>query len=168
MRLSILFPCVLGLALGNPALAQNTPASAASTAAPVLAANPGYDAELAKKAGANENGMRKYVFVILKSGPNKIPAGTERDDMFKGHFANIKKMAESGKLAVAGPLDGKEGRRGIFVLLVDDIEEARKLVEQDPVIVKGEMVADYHMLFASAALALIPELHSKVQKKAMF
>jgi hypothetical protein len=33
-------------------------------------------------------GMRQYVLVVLKTGPNKLPAGPERDAMFKGHFAN--------------------------------------------------------------------------------
>ena len=32
--------------------------------------NPKYDAELAKKVGANEYGMRRYVVAILKTGPN--------------------------------------------------------------------------------------------------
>ena len=87
--------------------------------------------------------------------------------MLKGHFANMKRLSSEGKLAVAGPLDGVEGRRGIFILAVADIEEAKKLVASDPVIVKGEMVADYHRYFGSAALMLVPETHERVARKAM-
>jgi hypothetical protein len=51
------------------------------------AAKSAFDAELAKQLTAYERGMKKYVLVVLKTGPNKVPAGPERDAMFKGHFA---------------------------------------------------------------------------------
>ena len=128
-------------------------------------AKPKFDEELAKKVGADDYGMRKYVLVILKTGPNKVPAGKERDEMFKGHLANINRLAAEGKMAVAGPLDGVDGWRGLFILAVADIEEAKKLVATDPVIIKGEMVAEYHKHYGSAALMLVNEAHSRVEKK---
>lgn len=124
-----------------------------------------FDAELAKSTGADEHGMRQYVLVILKTGPNKMPAGPQRDAMFKGHFANMNRLAKEGKLAVAGPLDGVDGWRGLFVLSVADIEEARKHVATDPVIINGEMVAEYHKFFGSAALMLVNGLHERVAEK---
>jgi uncharacterized protein YciI len=129
------------------------------------AADPAFDPELAKSAGADDYGMRPYVLVILKNGPRPLPAGKERDEVFKGHFANMKRLAEERKLAVAGPLDGVEARRGIFVLAVRDVEEARRLTETDPVIASGEMTADYHRFYSSAALMLVNENHKKVAKK---
>ena len=131
------------------------------------AAGAQYDAELAQRLGANDNGLRGYVLVILKSSPNRVPAGPERDEMFKGHFANMKRLSEEGKLAYAGPLDGVEGRRGIFIMAVTDIEEAKKLVATDPVIVKGEMVAEYHRHMGSAALMQVRETAGKIAKKPM-
>jgi uncharacterized protein YciI len=132
--------------------------------APVGPAKPAYDAELARSVAADDHGMRKYVLVILKSGPTPVPAGKEREEMFKGHFANINRLAAEGKLAVAGPLDGVDGRRGLFILAVPEIEDARKLVATDPVIAKGEMVAEYHKYYGSAALMLVNEQHRKVTK----
>jgi hypothetical protein len=44
--------------------------------------------------------MRNYALVILKTGPTKVPAGAERDEMFRGHQANIKRLADAGKLAL--------------------------------------------------------------------
>lgn len=126
-----------------------------------------YDEALAKAVGADENGMRKYVLVILKTGPNKIPAGDERTEMFKGHFANMNRLAAEKILAVAGPLDGVDGWRGLFILAVDSIDEAKKHVATDPVIIKGEMVAEYHTHYGSAALMLVNEQHKKVAKKSM-
>jgi uncharacterized protein YciI len=124
-----------------------------------------FDAELAKKVGADEYGMKNYVLVILKTGPTKVPEGKERTDMFAGHFANMKRLAGEGKLAVAGPLDGVDGWRGLFILAVSDIEEAKKIVATDPVIIKGEMIAEYHKWFGSAAVMLVNETHDKIAKK---
>ncbi len=111
--------------------------------------------------------MRSYVLVILKTGPNPVPAGGERDEMFKGHFANMNRLAKQGTLALAGPLDGVDGRRGLFILAVADIDEARRHVATDPVIVKGEMTAEYHRYFGSAALMLVNDAHERVSKRRM-
>jgi uncharacterized protein YciI len=135
----------------------------AAETSPGLSAH--YDEALAKKVGADENGMRKYVLVILKTGPKKVPDGPERQEMFKGHFANIERLANEGVLAVAGPLDGVDGWRGLFILAVDSVEEARKHVATDPVIIKGEMIAEYHNHYGSAALMLVNDLHKEVAKK---
>jgi hypothetical protein len=124
-----------------------------------------YDAELAKSLGANDNGMRSYVLVILKTGPRKMPEGPARTEMFKGHFANIERLAGEKKLALAGPLDGVDGLRGIFVFATPDIDVAKTYVETDPVIINGEMVAEYHKFFSSAGLMMINEVHNKIRKQ---
>ncbi|MCE3264387.1 MAG: hypothetical protein K0R43_3466 [Pseudoduganella sp.] len=150
------------IALLLAALSVNALAHA-QTPAPAPSA---YDAELAKSLGGNDNGMRRYVFVVLRTGPNKVPAGQERTEMFAGHMANIQRLASEGKLAYAGPLDGVNGARGIFILPVNSIEEARALVATDPVIIKGEMVADYHVHFGSAGLMMVNQVHGKIMKPA--
>lgn len=141
----------------------SAPASAADLGA---MAPPVFDEALARSVGADEHGMRRYVLVVLKTGPNKLPAGPERDEMFRGHFANMKRLAAEGKLALAGPFDGVEGWRGLFIFAVADIDEAKQLTATDPVIIKGEMVAEFHKYFGSAALMLVNGLHAKVARKA--
>lgn len=136
------------------------PAAAAPQAAPA----PAFDAALASKVGADADGMRDFVFVLLKTGPQRVPDGAERDEMFKGHFANINRLAAEGKLVLAGPFDGVDGWRGMFVLATQDIEEAKRLVATDPVIQKGEMIAEYHQYFGSAALMLVNELHGRIDR----
>jgi len=126
---------------------------------------PEYDEALAQSVGADEHGMRSYVLVILKTGPNRIPDGPEREEMFRGHFANMNRLADEGKLALAGPLDGVDGWRGLFVMAVSDLEEAKKLVATDPVIIKGEMAAEYHKYYGSAALMMVRDGHKRVAKK---
>ncbi len=157
MRYAGLFMLCLLVGAGNaPVLAQDSAATPGK---------PAFDAELARKAGADENGMRRYVLVILKTGPTPVPEGAARKAMFAGHFANMKRLAEEGTLALAGPLDGVEGRRGIFILAVPDIESAKVAVATDPVIQNGEMVAEYHQYYGSAALMKVGELHKRIAKK---
>ena len=128
-------------------------------------ARPAFDAELARSVGADDHGMRHYVLVVLKTGPSTMAKGPERDAMFKGHFANMNRLSAEGKLALAGPFDGTDGWRGLFILAVTDIEEAKKLVATDPVIINGEMIAEYHKYYGSAALMLVKDWHQKVEKK---
>src|SRR5215218_9516740 len=88
-----------------------------------------YDAELAKKVGADENGMRKYVLAILKTGPKDAEVqGDGRKAIFKGHFENMNRLAAEGKLAVAGPFaDPEKKYRGLFILAVETVEAAKAL-----------------------------------------
>ncbi len=126
-----------------------------------------FDAALAARVGADERGMRSYVLVILRTGPTRVPDGDERKAMFAGHFANMERLAKEGKLVLAGPFSADPaGWRGLFVFAVDDIEEARRLTASDPVIQRGEMVADYHAWYGSAALMTIPDVHERLAPKA--
>lgn len=149
-------------ALAAPAFAQELPAST-----PAATATPAYDAALAQRLGADDMGMRRYVLVILKTGPTRVPDGEARKAMFAGHFANMDRLAKDGKLALAGPFsEDPDGWRGLFLLAVDDLEEAKRLTATDPVIANGEMVAEYHRWHGSAAAMLIPEVHDRLAKKA--
>ena len=103
--------------------------------------------------------------VVLKTGPTRVPAGPERDEMFKGHFANIVRLAGEGKLALAGPFDGAEGWRGMFIFATPNVDEAKAWVATDPVVMKGEMVPEYHPYYGSAALMLVNAAHEKVSKQ---
>ncbi len=126
---------------------------------------PGFDAALARTLGADDYGMRAYVLVILHTGPTPVPKGDARDEMFQGHFANIQRLAKEGTLVLAGPLDGVDGWRGLFVLAVDDIEAAKAAVATDPVVIHGEMVPEFHTYYGSAGLMTINELHGRIAKK---
>ena len=139
----------------------------AFSAAAVADARPTYDAALAKRVGADERGMRSYVLVILKTGPTPVPEGPKRDAMFAGHFANIERLANEGKLALAGPFEkNADGWRGLFVFAVDSLEAAKALTATDPVIINGEMVAEYHPWYGSAGLMMLSDIHKRLQPPA--
>lgn len=154
MRIGVVPTLLCSLLLSFPALAQTVqPAPQPQVADPVLA----------KQLGADARGMRHYILVILKTGPHRVPDGAARDEMFKGHFANIQRLASEGKLALAGPFGDAGGDwRGMFVFAVETPEAAEKLVATDPVIRSGEMVAEYHKLYASAAVMAVPGIHGKI------
>jgi uncharacterized protein YciI len=155
LKKALLILCGLLFFSLRPAAAQSEPTSLTLQ----------YDAELAKSLGADERGMRSYVLVILKTGPNKVPEGPARNKMFQGHFANIQRLAAEKKLVLAGPLDGADGWRGVFVFATPDINQAKDYVATDPVILNGEMVAEYHKFYGSAGMMMVNEIHNKIQKK---
>lgn len=131
-----------------------------------FAQKPAYDSILAKKLGADDYGMKHYVFCILKTGPANITDKAKKDSLFAGHMKNIDRLANEGKLAVAGPF-GKNDRqyRGIFIFNVATVEEAEKLVQTDPALKAGIFIAELTPLYCTASLMEIPERHKKVQKK---
>lgn len=131
-----------------------------------FAQKPTYDSILAKKLGADDYGMKQYVFCILKTGPANITDKAKKDSLFAGHMKNIGRLADEGKLAIAGPF-GKNDKqyRGIFIFNVATLEEAEKLVQTDPAVKAGIFVVELTEWYASASLMATPELHKKVQKK---
>lgn len=161
--------------LALPILVLSMAAAAAHAADPVAAAKPtdavpsaaavppAFDAELARRLGADERGMRKYVLVVLKTGPTPVADPEKRKAMFAGHFANMERLSAEGKLAVAGPFSKNEaGWRGLYIFAVEDIEEARKLVATDPVVIEGEMVPELYPWYGSAAMMTVPDTHARI------
>ena len=130
--------------------------------------NPKYDKTLADSLGANENGMKQFFLVILKTGPEdkNITDKAIRDSLFRGHFSNMGVMAKAGKLVVAGPL-GKNDKtyRGIFILNAQTLEEARELTLTDPSVKAGIFDVELYPWYGSAALPMYLNYTDKVSKK---
>jgi len=132
----------------------------------ISAEEPAFDAELAKKLGADERGMKMFVLCILKTGPKDAEiTGDARKEIFAGHFANITRLADEGKLAVAGPF-GKNDKayRGLYIFNVATIEEAEKMVLLDPAVKAGVFVPDLTPWYGSAAMMVVNDTHKKIEK----
>lgn len=141
-------------------------AAAATAEEPAAAKSAAFDPELAKKLGADERGMKQYVLCILKTGPKDAEIkGDERKAVFAGHFANIGRLAEEGKLVVAGPF-GKNDKayRGLYIFNVATVEEAEKLVILDPAVKAGVFVYELTPWYGSAAMMLVTETHKRLEK----
>lgn len=130
---------------------------------------PKFDAELAKKLGADKYGMKNYVLVILKTGPKDTKIkGKEREEIFKSHMANINRLAAEGKLAVAGPFGKNDlSFRGLFIFNVTTVEEAKKLTDTDPVIKSGVMIVELVPWYGSAALMETSKIHEKIAETSL-
>lgn len=124
----------------------------------------GFDAELAKECGADEYGMRQYVMAFLKRGPNRDRDSLEAAKLQTAHMENIGRLAEAGKLSLAGPFLDNGDLRGIYIFNVKTIEEAKALTETDPAIQAGSLVMELHPWYGSAALMKVNELHTRVSK----
>ena len=125
--------------------------------------NQDYDSTLAQKLGADDYGMKSYVFVILKTGSNTTTDKAFIDSCFAGHMANISRLVNEGKLIVAGPIGKNDNAyRGIFILNVKSIEEARGLIQTDPAINSKLLDADLYNWYGSAALSEYLEAALKI------
>jgi uncharacterized protein YciI len=128
--------------------------------------NSKYNQHLADSLGADDYGMKMYILVILKTGQMKMEDKQKRDSLFRGHLQNIKRLAETGKLIVAGPLKKNEKEyEGIFILNVRTFEEANILLETDPAIQSKALETELYQWYGSAALPLFLKYHENVRKK---
>jgi uncharacterized protein YciI len=132
----------------------------------VHAQNNKYDSVLAKKLNADDYGMKSYVFVLLKKGSSTITDKKQLDSIFRGHMANIQRLASEGKLVVAGPMgDNDKNYEGVFVFNTGSIDEAKQWLSTDPAIQSKHLDAELYSWYCTAALQEIPVLHQQVQKK---
>lgn len=128
-------------------------------------ANPNYDPTLANALGADDYGMKSYVFVILKTGSNSLDDQAQSNALFSGHLKNIHRLVEEGKLVVAGPFGSNDDHfRGLFILNVTDFEEATKLLNTDPAIESGLLAYDLYPWYGSAALTEYLKSSDKIWK----
>src|SRR5687767_8477296 len=90
-----------------------------------------YDSALAQKLGADDYGMKKFVMAFLRTGPYQEKDSVKAAEMQRAHLDNIFRLADEGKLALAGPFMDDSDLRGVYVFNVETIEEAKALTETD-------------------------------------
>jgi uncharacterized protein len=88
--------------------------------------------------------MKQYFFVMLTKGPNRDQDSVTTQKLQEGHMANITKMADMKKLAIAGPFLDDGFWRGIFILDVATAEEAKQLIDNDPAVKAGRLKYEIH------------------------
>lgn len=126
-----------------------------------------FDSVLAARYGADDYGMKQYVMAFLKSGPNRDRSEEEAATLQRGHMENITRLANEGKLVLAGPFLGEGELRGIYIFNVTTIEEAQALTETDPAIQAGSLIMELLPWYGSAALMGVNEEHYKLSKKSI-
>jgi len=132
---------------------------------PVRAQNIQYDKSLADSLGADEYGMKSYIFVILKSGSYKPTDQGLLDSLFRGHMENINRLADMKKLIVAGPMGKNDlNYRGIFILNVKTKDEAKELLDVDPTVKNQIFEAELFEWYGSAALPLYLDANTLIAR----
>jgi len=149
------------LALGSLTLGLSCRPSTPSTAEENTLT---FEENLARELGADDYGMKSYVLAFLKSGPNQSADSLERARLQRAHLDNISRLAEEGKLVLAGPFLDEGEIRGIYIFDVPSLEEAETLTRSDPAIQAGSLVMELHPWYGSATLPLLNDMHKKIAR----
>ncbi len=89
--------------------------------------------------------MTVYFLRLLKRGPLWTPEVTpEIERLQAAHLAYGQKLLEAGKLILNGPLLDNGDLRGVSIMRVGSLEEARALAEADPSVQAGRLIAEVH------------------------
>ena len=126
-----------------------------------------YDSIKAAKYGADDYGMKTYVMAFLKRGSNDSIQPEEASKLQNEHLKNIMKMAEEGKLVLAGPFMDNGELRGIYIFNVETIQEAEELTNTDPSIQAGVLAMELKQWYGSAALMAVNDIHNTLSKQAI-
>ena len=134
-------------------------------AASAGASTASFDSLLAEELGADEYGMHRYVMALLKAGPRRDQDSTEVMRLQRAHLNNIRRLAEAGKIVLAGPfLDGGT-LRGIYIFDVASVDEADSLTRTDPAIQAGRLEMELHPWYGPAALKMVNEINETVTRE---
>jgi uncharacterized protein len=85
-----------------------------------------------------------YTVVLRRQGPRALEYSEEELERLQaGHLAHLDAMRERGVLLVGGPFRDQpdETLRG-FSVYTTDLEETRRLAEQDPSVQAGRLAVD--------------------------
>jgi uncharacterized protein YciI len=108
-------------------------------------------------AWAQQYEMTTYHLVLLQKGPAWSKEVTpEVQKIQEGHMANIRKMAETGKLVAAGPIATEHNLRGIFVFASSSMEEVKEWCAQDPAVKAGRLTVEVYPWYAAKGLKVDP------------
>ncbi len=158
---SIVFSAMLLLGIAAGCSHHGAPSSESPTEPDTTA----FDEALAKRLGADEYGMRSYVIAFLRAGPKRPKDAKEAARIQGAHLANIQRLANEGKLALAGPFLDDGPLRGLFVFNVASLEEAERIAAGDPAVQAGLLTLELHPWYGSAAVSQVAEIHERIQAK---
>ncbi len=87
-----------------------------------------------------ESPLQDFVFVFLKTGPAEDLSLERRQELERGHFANMDRLWDQGSLLIAGPFADPRpdpDNRGVFIFDVADVALAEDLTRTDPALQAG-------------------------------
>jgi uncharacterized protein YciI len=106
------------------------------------------------KAPEKKYEMKMYYLVFLKSGTNRTQDSLTVKKLQEEHIAHLTKMAERGKMDIAGPVDSKGELRGICIYNVASREEAERLANEDPMVKAGRLAVEVLPFYSAKGASL--------------
>lgn len=94
-------------------------------------------AVMEKPDPAKDLEVKKYWTVFLKKGPAPMQDPATAALIQEKHMSHIRRLADAGKLLVAGPFGDPGSLRGMFIMDCRDSLEVVSLIETDTAIVTG-------------------------------
>ncbi|MGB6500298.1 MAG: YciI family protein [Thermoplasmata archaeon] len=104
--------------------------------------------------------MTYYVLGLYRRMPHRSSVSDQdAEQLQQGHMGHLRRLTETGELITAGPFEGDGDYRGLMIFSRASIEQARKLLEEDPAIKQGRLVIDLFTWFGPAGLKVVPPAH---------
>ena len=97
---------------------------------------------------------RKYTMIFLKEGPNRSQGEEEAEELQMAHLKYLFGLRQKGLLVINGPLLTHPEIRGVGIYATEDMEEAKRLAEQDPAVKAGRLVVEANQYFSLPGSAL--------------
>jgi uncharacterized protein YciI len=114
--------------------------------------------EQAEYHDAPVNLTRYYVALKLK-GPNRTQSDAEASRIQAAHLRFLREQNEAGRFVLSGPFIDDGDIRGLSIVVAGDIEEAERIVAEDPAVKAGRLRFELHP-------AMFPNLTSTAQYRA--
>lgn len=88
--------------------------------------------------------MKRFWLVELKKGPNRNQDSVSRAKIQAAHIANIERLAQEGKIIMAGPIGVEDDLQGIFLMNCKDSTEVESFVKKDTAVMTGRLIMKYY------------------------
>jgi uncharacterized protein YciI len=122
---------------------------------------------LAAQRGPRGRRMETYYVGLVYKGsawvPRDAPGAAE---MQKAHLANIRRLAQSGRLVLAGPFTDDGDLRGMFVFRASSLEEAQALCDTDPAVQSGRLRVELHPWYSAKGITVVQPADSAAAEAA--
>ena len=115
------------------------------------------DDAASEEEAAQVRDLAQYFVGIIYAVEGRDELDTaEIDRIQSAHLANIRRLADEGKLLLAGPFGHDGDMRGLFFFDVPTMEEAEALVASDPAVQAGRLRVDLYPWWATSKLKHLP------------
>ncbi len=85
-----------------------------------------------------------YYLGLLYAGDSREQSPEEQQKIQTAHLKHLESMYKEGILLIAGPMGDKGDLRGIVVLKVNSMDEAKAHINADPAVKAGRLRVELH------------------------